>query len=88
MPPFKRLSSVGTTNPMKRYEEVWEEHESGNMKGGKSKMSKIFQITITALSFLAFGGYLLTLIIMAIKKHTQSMVMAQQQGNVIVVSVK
>ncbi|XP_043467026.1 uncharacterized protein LOC122501550 isoform X2 [Leptopilina heterotoma] len=50
--------------PIRRYEE-W--HEKGEKD---TKISKIFQLTITTLSFLAFGGYLLTLIIMAIRRTT------------------
>ncbi|XP_051169724.1 uncharacterized protein LOC127287049 isoform X2 [Leptopilina boulardi] len=48
--------------PIRRYEE-W--HEKGEKD---TKISKIFQLSITTLSFLAFGGYLLTLIIMAIRR--------------------
>ena len=55
--PLKRNSK----KPMRRYEE-WDD------KGKDTKISKIFQLAITALSFLAFGGYLLTLIIMAIRR--------------------
>lgn len=32
-----------------------------------TKVQKIFQLSITALSFLAFGGYLLCMIVQAIK---------------------
>ncbi|XP_033231952.1 uncharacterized protein LOC117182944 [Belonocnema kinseyi] len=55
--PLKRNSN----KPIRRYEE-WDD------KGKDTKISKIFQLVITALSFLAFGGYLLTLIIMACKR--------------------
>ncbi|XP_046828755.1 uncharacterized protein LOC124428571 [Vespa crabro] len=51
-------------------------------KGKDTKISKIFQLAVTALSFLAFGGYLLTLIITAIRRNTNS----TGNGNVIVFS--
>ncbi|XP_039304461.1 uncharacterized protein LOC105200415 [Solenopsis invicta] len=61
--------------PIKRYEEHYDE------KGKDSKISKIFQLAVTALSFLAFGGYLLTLIITAIQRNTSN-----GNGNVVVFS--
>lgn len=60
---------------IKRHGDYWEE------KGGDTKISKIFQLTITTLSFLAFGGYLLCLVITAIKRNSG------QGNNVIVLSV-
>ncbi|XP_023314846.1 uncharacterized protein LOC111693682, partial [Trichogramma pretiosum] len=69
------LKRIGDSTPMRRYEE-WDE------KGKDSKISKIFQLTVTVLSFLAFGGYLLTLIITAIKRNQNN----STQGNVIVLS--
>lgn len=39
----------------------------GKGKGKKGSISSIFQTSITALSFLAFGGYLLCLIVQAIR---------------------
>lgn len=36
-------------------------------KGGKKGIQSIFQISVTTLAFLAFGGYLLCLIVQAIK---------------------
>ncbi|XP_015182354.1 PREDICTED: uncharacterized protein LOC107069499 [Polistes dominula] len=51
-------------------------------KGKDTKISKIFQLAVTALSFLAFGGYLLTLIITAIRRNSN----AANTGNVIVLS--
>ncbi|XP_043498394.1 uncharacterized protein LOC122521604 isoform X2 [Polistes fuscatus] len=51
-------------------------------KGKDTKISKIFQLAVTALSFLAFGGYLLTLIITAIRRNSN----AANTGNVIVFS--
>lgn len=62
---------------MRRYEEHHEE------KGKDTKISKIFQLAVTALSFLAFGGYLLTLIITAIRRNSSN----TNNGNFIVVSV-
>lgn len=41
-------------------QEIWIEEKP-------SKVQKIFQISVTALSFLAFGGYLLCMIVQAIK---------------------
>ncbi|GLV37347.1 hypothetical protein CBL_10686 [Carabus blaptoides fortunei] len=43
------------------YETSWQK------KGGKKGLSTIFQISITALAFLAFGGYLLCLLMQAIR---------------------
>ncbi|XP_014601240.1 PREDICTED: uncharacterized protein LOC106785366 [Polistes canadensis] len=51
-------------------------------KGKDTKISKIFQLAVTALSFLAFGGYLLTLIITAIRRNSNT----ANTGNVIVFS--
>ncbi|CAH0399999.1 unnamed protein product [Chilo suppressalis] len=36
-------------------------------KEGQSKLSKLFTVSVTALAFLAFGGYLLCLIVQAVK---------------------
>lgn len=47
--------------------EMW--HKKGN---SKSKLSSIFQIAVTALAFLAFKGYLLCLLVQAIKYKTNS----------------
>ncbi|KAG5899968.1 hypothetical protein JTB14_034539 [Gonioctena quinquepunctata] len=47
-------------HPSYHYEEVY-------YKEDKSKVQTIFQISVTALAFLAFGGYLLCLLIHAIK---------------------
>lgn len=60
---------------MRRYEDHYEE------KGKDTKISKIFQLSVTALSFLAFGGYLLCLIITGIRQGNTG------NGNVIVLSV-
>ncbi|XP_053973060.1 uncharacterized protein LOC128873479 [Hylaeus volcanicus] len=70
--PLKGLNK----KPMRRYEEYWEE------KGKDTKISKIFQLAVTALSFLAFGGYLLTLVITAIRRNSGN----TGNGNVIVLS--
>ncbi|XP_050462608.1 uncharacterized protein LOC126857329 [Cataglyphis hispanica] len=69
--PLRRSSK----KPMRRYEEHYE-------KGKESKVSKIFQVAITALSFLAFGGYLLTLIISAVRRNMTN----NPTGNVVVFS--
>lgn len=47
-------------------------HEHGLWKGGggseeSGKIQKLFQFSVTALAFLAFGGYLLCMIVQAIK---------------------
>ncbi|KAK0084972.1 hypothetical protein PV325_006006 [Microctonus aethiopoides] len=60
---------------IKRHDDYWEE------KGHDTKISKIFQLAITTLSFLAFGGYLITLIISAIRRNSMS-----NGSNVIVLS--
>ncbi|XP_014477086.1 PREDICTED: uncharacterized protein LOC106745732 [Dinoponera quadriceps] len=65
-----------TQKPIRRYEDYYDD------KGKDTKVSKIFQLAITALSFLAFGGYLLTLIITAIRRNTNG----NGNGNVIVFS--
>jgi hypothetical protein len=64
--------------PMRRYEDHYDE------KGKDTKISKIFQLAVTALSFLAFGGYLLTLIIMAIRRNNMT---NAGSGNVLIFSV-
>ncbi|XP_066603231.1 uncharacterized protein [Prorops nasuta] len=70
--PLKRSNK----RPMRRHGE----HHEG--KGHDTKISKIFQLAVTALSFLAFGGYLLTLIITAIRRNSNM----SNQGNVVVFS--
>ena len=47
----------------------------GKGKGKKSGISTIFQTSVTALSFLAFGGYLLCLIVQAVRAKNASMAM-------------
>ncbi|XP_011707014.1 PREDICTED: uncharacterized protein LOC105462182 [Wasmannia auropunctata] len=61
--------------PIRRHEEHDDE------KGMDTKISKIFQLAVTALSFLAFGGYLLTLIITSIRRNN-----GNGNGNVLVFS--
>ncbi|XP_018309035.1 uncharacterized protein [Mycetomoellerius zeteki] len=61
--------------PIRRHEEHYDE------KGKDTKISKIFQLAVTALSFLAFGGYLLTLIITAIRRNN-----GNGNGNVVIFS--
>lgn len=70
--PIKRSSK----KPMRRYDE----HDD---KDGDTKISKIFQLAVTTLSFLAFGGYLLCLIITAIRRNSNN----NGNGNIIVLSV-
>ncbi|KYM97627.1 hypothetical protein ALC62_11922 [Cyphomyrmex costatus] len=62
--------------PTRRHEEHYDE------KGKDTKISKIFQLAVTALSFLAFGGYLLTLIITAIRRNGNG----NGNGNVLIFS--
>jgi hypothetical protein len=47
----------------------------GKGKGKKGSISNIFQTSVTALSFLAFGGYLLCLIVQAIRAKNSGMAM-------------
>ncbi|XP_029036214.1 uncharacterized protein LOC114872786 [Osmia bicornis bicornis] len=70
--PLKRMNKKS----IRRYEDHYDE------KGKDSKISKIFQLSVTALSFLAFGGYLLTLIITTIRQNSGT----NGNGNVIVLS--
>ena len=48
----------------------------GKGKGKKGSISTIFQTSVTALSFLAFGGYLLCLIVQAIRAKNAGMAMS------------
>lgn len=58
------------THPYRRgYTEI----EDGWKGKGKGDIQSIFQMTITALAFLAFGGYLICMIISAIKASNQQM---------------
>lgn len=41
--------------------------EENSKKSGKKSVQSIFQISVTTLAFLAFGGYLLCLLVQAIK---------------------
>lgn len=43
------------------------DYESGVYKKGGSKLGNLFSMSITTLAFLAFGGYLLCLIVQAVK---------------------
>lgn len=47
----------------------------GKGKGKKGSISTIFQTSVTALSFLAFGGYLMCLIVQAMRAKNASMPM-------------
>jgi hypothetical protein len=47
----------------------------GKGKGKKGSISNIFQTSVTALSFLAFGGYLLCLIVQAIRSKNNGTAM-------------
>jgi hypothetical protein len=47
----------------------------GKGKGKKGSISNIFQTSVTALSFLAFGGYLLCLIVQAIRAKNTGVTM-------------
>lgn len=51
-------------------------HEHGMWKdsGESGKIQKLFQFSVTALAFLAFGGYLLCMIVQAIKSKGSSTV--------------
>ncbi|XP_067011641.2 uncharacterized protein [Anabrus simplex] len=73
-----RHKTSPTTPPPVRRGMMWEEEEEAHpwmmmSSGGKGKgkgISKIFQMSITTLAFLAFGGYLLCLIIQAVRNGT------------------
>lgn len=43
-------------------------------KGGYGKISNIFSMSVTTLAFLAFGGYLLCLIVQAVKSKQNTVV--------------
>ncbi|XP_035739730.1 uncharacterized protein LOC118449369 [Vespa mandarinia] len=78
-------STLPIALPLKRNNKLPIRRHGGDYyeeKGKDTKISKIFQLAVTALSFLAFGGYLLTLIITAIRRNTNS----TGNGNVIVFS--
>ncbi|KAL3267399.1 hypothetical protein HHI36_011528 [Cryptolaemus montrouzieri] len=49
------------------YEHEHYEYEEYDKKGDKKSVQNFFQLAVTALAFLAFGGYLLCLIVQAIK---------------------
>lgn len=49
--------------------------ENNSKKSGKKSVQSIFQASVTALAFLAFGGYLLCLLIQAVKSKTTIMTM-------------
>lgn len=49
------------------YEESWVEEKP-------SKVQKIFQFSVTSLAFLAFGGYLLCMIVQAIQSKGTGLV--------------
>ncbi|XP_074112642.1 uncharacterized protein LOC141536199 [Cotesia typhae] len=66
--------------PQKKIGNKLRRHGGWDEKGEESKISKIFQFSLTTLSFLAFGGYLLTLIITSLKRNSGT------PGNVIVLS--
>lgn len=73
--PFKRSSSKKALT--RRGDYPWDDRR------GDTKISKIFQLAVTALSFLAFGGYLMTLIMTAVRRNAS----APNGNNVIVLSV-
>jgi hypothetical protein len=47
----------------------------GKKKGKKGSISTIFQSSVTALAFLAFGGYLMCLIVQAVRAKNNGMAM-------------
>ncbi|XP_044749499.1 uncharacterized protein LOC123310156 [Coccinella septempunctata] len=66
---LKNPSRGGYEHEHEHYE--YDEHD--HKKGGKD-VKNFFQLAVTALAFLAFGGYLLCLIVQAIKsKHMDQM---------------
>ena len=52
----------------------------GKGKGKKGGISTLFQTSVTALSFLAFGGYLLCLIVQAVRAKNASMAMTMNSA--------
>jgi hypothetical protein len=52
----------------------------GKGKGKKGSISTIFQASVTALSFLAFGGYLMCLIVQAIRAKSASMAISNNSA--------
>lgn len=73
--------------PLRKFSEgpIVSRGDHGNSKGKDTKISKIFQLAITTLAFLAFGGYLLALVCSAIRRNANNP--ATNPGNVIVFSV-
>lgn len=47
--------------------------EENSKKSGKKSIQSIFQISVTTLAFLAFGGYLLCLLVQAVKGKNMMM---------------
>lgn len=62
--------------PIKRYE------DSGGLLGGSGKQSKLatgFQLAITVLSFLAFGAYLISLVVAIVRNNNSGTTSATTQ---------
>lgn len=53
---------------------TYQEHGMWKDSGESGKIQKLFQFSVTALAFLAFGGYLLCMIVQAIKSKGRSTV--------------
>ncbi|KAJ8945437.1 hypothetical protein NQ318_009893 [Aromia moschata] len=52
------------------YHHLEDHHPS--KKGGKTDIQSIFQISVTTLAFLAFGGYLICLLVQAVRGKTNN----------------
>ncbi|KAK9870010.1 hypothetical protein WA026_006105 [Henosepilachna vigintioctopunctata] len=59
--------ALQSKNPSRGGYEHYDYEEHDSKKGSKKGIENFFQLSITALSFLAFGGYLLCLIVQTIK---------------------
>ncbi|CAB3244321.1 unnamed protein product [Arctia plantaginis] len=55
------------------------DYEEALYKKGESKISNIFSMSVTTLAFLAFGGYLLCLIVQAVKAKQNGIVTTPTQ---------
>ncbi|EDV91722.1 GH24533 [Drosophila grimshawi] len=61
-------SDRGSSSSISGPSQFWQSDHAGHWVEEKpSKLQTLFQISITALAFLSFGGYLLCLIVQAIK---------------------
>ncbi|KAJ3657920.1 hypothetical protein Zmor_009696 [Zophobas morio] len=69
------LALQSKRNPSDRGGYHYHYEEEHSKKSGKKSVQSIFQISVTTLAFLAFGGYLLCLLVQAIKGKSTTVVM-------------